>query len=874
MIRTIACEHGLEFYEDIGDSDKSMSSFLEEIKTQTKGNTPQIKKIPWQLFKAMTQGGIFCLNEANLLQSEELLAFANLIENSFFIWDQKKYRIHPNFSLVFTSNNGYAGTIDYNTAVLRKASWVVEFAYEKDKGQEVKIVKSVYNKLKNTPNFQTTKEIDDEQLEMIVQVVYELREKMRDLHDKWEWFYTEDGNPFFHFFYIRLYEHIIWEMLVSDESVFYMDTLIKKLVPSLNPKISFFNGQEYIELYNDTNKFEALVDSIASVQGISVSSYMSDPIIWSVISSVRRTMWGMWGNISWGLPKLTRTKWFNPNAFRKTLENVVQSRWEKLSRKEFIEDIALSWYQQIVDSQTKKDIKILWFKDEKLELEVWWQVIKIFSESPDLQESLKKLWKSRDIEDFEKIVFSEATIQVQIWENEDIFNNIFSREKVFDVRRRSKIVEFNQNSTNYIALLGMKGNIKDVRYMDESGTYFIPQSKASDIIYTLYEVVEDIPEKWHFFTISDEWELIVQTPSTYNWWKILKKLPQKSEESRNFDNDVRKRFANTDKLNLRNGGQERVQTATPSPIYTSSEDIHSRAFDNQGRKLDYVTMSTSNIIEEIKNQDTLGWDVLLTGHSGTWKTSIAKKVADDLGRAYISLQVPEDFSESDINSQYAWNEGVIEKIIQPFLSFYINGGVVEMKELNMAFMSTFLNQYMDKNGTIEYKWYSYQRHPDFLMIATRNPIDPVLYPGTKPMNTATIQRFREIEVPYLPLDETQDLIAHIVSHNNPKLIEALHSEEVLRELVKQIFEVYVLPIREQIGWLSLSQNEDTSEELLTMTKVYLNLDKLIHIFSHSSSKEEVLWEVDTYMMRILNNPEYSGVIKVSRTLTSIKSILQ
>jgi hypothetical protein len=33
----------------------------------------------------------------------------------------KKYLVHPNFSLVFTSNPDYAGTENYNSAVVRKA---------------------------------------------------------------------------------------------------------------------------------------------------------------------------------------------------------------------------------------------------------------------------------------------------------------------------------------------------------------------------------------------------------------------------------------------------------------------------------------------------------------------------------------------------------------------------------------------------------------------------------------------------------------------------------------------------------------------------------------------------------------------------------
>jgi intein-encoded DNA endonuclease-like protein len=62
-----------------------------------------------------------------------------------------------------------------------------------------------------------------------------------------------------------------------------------------------------------------------------------------------------------------------------------------------------------------------------------------------------------------------------------------------------------------------------------------------------------------------------------------------------------------------------------------------------------------------------------------------------------------------------------------FLDFWVNGGIVELKELNMAYMTTFLHNFMDANGQIILNNKVYKRNPNFHIIATVNYPDDRIY---------------------------------------------------------------------------------------------------------------------------------------------------
>jgi MoxR-like ATPase len=191
----------------------------------------------------------------------------------------------------------------------------------------------------------------------------------------------------------------------------------------------------------------------------------------------------------------------------------------------------------------------------------------------------------------------------------------------------------------------------------------------------------------------------------------------------------------------------------------------------------------------------------------------------------------------------------------------MNGGIIELKEINLASVIAFLNQYTDKEGTITFNGEQYERNPNFMIIGTHNPIDPILYSGTKPMNTATRERFKPISVKYLDEEETLDTLMHITTLTNQELIAQLGGEVTLKKLIKEIFTTYILPIRREIEYLSETQEDATSEKLKLYARIHINLDKLIYIFKNMKTSDAVMSQVRGYIMPQLRAPESEFIIK-------------
>lgn len=147
------------------------------------------------------------------------------------------------------------------------------------------------------------------------------------------------------------------------------------------------------------------------------------------------------------------------------------------------------------------------------------------------------------MEDFRSVVFSNPNIKTIIdtdWDIEEL-PNILSNPKSFDIRRRSKILKFEDEWKKYVSLLGFRWNIKDIRYeWNDSWKYYIPESKADEIIFSLYEETTQIPEKWHFFVLENAWSLVVKTKETYNWWTILKRISKDNSIFQTFEKEVKK----------------------------------------------------------------------------------------------------------------------------------------------------------------------------------------------------------------------------------------------------------------------------------------------------------------------------------------------
>ena len=85
IVKTIGYEMQLPVYEVGADAEKAIDDFAKEIKTFKKWNTLQVKELPGILIKAITQWGIFLINEANTLSPDIQVALANMLESGFVI---------------------------------------------------------------------------------------------------------------------------------------------------------------------------------------------------------------------------------------------------------------------------------------------------------------------------------------------------------------------------------------------------------------------------------------------------------------------------------------------------------------------------------------------------------------------------------------------------------------------------------------------------------------------------------------------------------------------------------------------------------------------------------------------------------------------
>ena len=865
IVKTIWYEMQLPVYEVWADAEKSIDDFSKEIKTYKKWNMLQIKDIPWILIKAITQGGIFLVNEANTLSADIQIALANMLESGFVIVWTKKYLVHPNFSLVFTSNEDYAWTNPYNRAVIRKAWWIVNFDYEPNLEWEEKIVKTIYEKLQNKFNFDN--KISEEDLAKITKFVRKFRMLTRE-HNRQaslnEKFLSQDLNDAWHFLYIRFYEKLLKQILSSSENTVNLQWIVFELFSSyLQDKIVGFSiTWEYIDHTNNIEKLKELyyenldeafiylqwekeeekkenlaeidtdlLEQLTQMADKETVEWLKEFVNFSTFDeekkkeTTRKQAW------------FTK-KWINPNLFSRVAKNEVKSAGEKLKRIEAIEQIAQDMYEKLVESNRKK---VLW-KIEIQEHEIYWQVILVEINHEPIIFKVKD-WKKFDLS---KIKTEKDVLENVFW-NDDlqivykdyVFENVFSTPKSLEIRRFSKMIDYQ----NEVVFLWFRWEIRDVRYKwEESWKWYIPQDKVNDLLLSTYKVLpNDEIEKikqWHLLMINGFWKLEFLTVSKIkerikNWeeLKVLKK--QKNEK---LEKEIRKRFANIDKLNLHNGAEERAETWLPAPVYGSAYELQ-RAIENElFKNFDYISSSVEKIIEKVMKNLDLWEPVLLIGPSWVWKSSIAKEVAKRKKLPYIDIQITDNLQESDLQTQLKWNEWELENSFSPFLDYWVNGGVIELKELNMASVLTFLHNFLDENGSIMINNKVYRKNPNCHIIATVNPFDNRIYSWTKLFNLATQARFTVINLEYLEKEEEKETLIEIAKIFNPSLLE-----QWLEKELENILNIVVYPIRKKIEELRLTQSMWTDEWLKILTEKNITID-IISRWLKTAKNIDDLWK--------------------------------
>jgi MoxR-like ATPase len=860
IVKTIWYEMQLPVYEVWADAEKTIDDFLKEIKTYKKWNMLQIKELPWLLIKAITKWWIFLINEANTLQPDIQIALANMLESGFVIVWTKKYIVHPNFSLVFTSNEGYAWTNSYNKAVVRKGWWIVNFDYEPDLEWELKIVQTIYDKLKQ--NFKCDKELKKEDLEKITNFVRKFRELIREynkvsnLEDK---FLSQDLNDAWHFLYIRFYEKFLKDILTNEDNIIdikklwlenfnaYLQDKIVGFSPTWEYIDHFNNKKKLSKIFNETIKEEFIVkienaqenpddkielnpDLLEGLSEVLPKDELTEIIDLSELNKEEKKVSERKKN---GFTK----KGINPNLFSKVLDREIKSNWEKLKRVDNIEKLVQDIYEKLVESHRKKIIWEIAYTNHEIYGPVVWVEInweKIGFKAKD--------WKQIDLS---SIKTEEEVLNKLFWNDnveivyeDEVFENMFAHPKSLEIRRFSKMIDYGDK----IVFLWFRWEVRDIRYKwEESWKYYIPQSKVNDLLLSTYRVlnideIENI-KKGHYLIINSLWELEFKTiekikERIWNWEniRVLKK-----EKDKDLEKEIRNRFSNVDKFNLHNWVEEKAETWVPLPIYGSAYSIQ-RAIENElSKNFEYIPESTNKLIDQIIKYLNLGENILLIWPSGVGKSSIVKEVAKRKKLPYIDLQITDNLQESDLQSQLRWNEWELEDMFTPFLDYWVNGGIVELKELNMASVLTFLNNFLDENGIIVINDKEYRKHPDFHVIATINPFDNRIYNWTTPLNLAVQARFKTININYLEKEEEKRTLLEIARiYNKERLIN-----EWLEKNLEEILNFVVYPIRTKIDELRVSQSMWTDEWLKILAEKNITIDILIRWIKTANTIEDI-----------------------------------
>jgi len=216
--------------------------------------------------------------------------------------------------------------------------------------------------------------------------------------------------------------------------------------------------------------------------------------------------------------------------------------------------------------------------------------------------------------------------------------------------------------------------------------------------------------------------------------------------------------------------------------------------------------------------------VILSGHAGTGKTSIAKQIAARINQPCIAAPAGETLTVSELvgcytvmNGSTVWTDGILPKAMREGWWLIID----EIDMVNPGILAAF-NDVLEpvqshsprRKLMLKEKGHEYLvAHENFRIIATANTVGAMssfrhLYPGAQLMNYATLTRARIYIVDYLPSLTEQNVLTE--RYPRMKATPQLAEEMVkVANLIRQGFFRQELP--EPMG---LRQLEDWVQMLL------------------------------------------------------------
>lgn len=197
------------------------------------------------------------------------------------------------------------------------------------------------------------------------------------------------------------------------------------------------------------------------------------------------------------------------------------------------------------------------------------------------------------------------------------------------------------------------------------------------------------------------------------------------------------------------------------------------------------------ITEDVKLDIMEGKNVMLTGQTGTGKSSLIAQIAATVNQNVLRANLNGQMTISDFVGFYTvkgaetiWVDGVLPKAMR-------DGDWLVLEEIDFAepALLSILNTVLEKDGPLVLKEKGHEivpRHPNFRIFGTGNTIGAMqkfrgLYQGASIMNEAFMDRWRVYLVTYLPEAQEAEMLV--------KTFPQLASKELRGHVIKPIVEI-------------------------------------------------------------------------------------
>ena len=218
----------------------------------------------------------------------------------------------------------------------------------------------------------------------------------------------------------------------------------------------------------------------------------------------------------------------------------------------------------------------------------------------------------------------------------------------------------------------------------------------------------------------------------------------------------------------------------------------------------------SDVVQDINERK----NVLLTGHTGTGKTSLIKEIAARINQPVIRANLNGQITISDFvgfwmakGGEMVWIDGTLPIAMR-------KGHWLILDELDYAepFILAVLNSVLEPNGTLTLKEKGHEvikPHENFRIFGTGNTIGVMqeyrgLYQGTNLLNEAFVDRWRVYYINYLSQADESQVIADAVPRMNVSITGTIVK---VANMVREAFEknevACTFSLRRCIDWAEM-----------------------------------------------------------------------